>query len=759
MPEYIQTAFSAGEITNDVFGRVDIDWYRLALAECRNCFVRAHGGVSNRAGLRFVSEVFSSPRKSRLVEFQYSTLQTYGLEFGENILRVIKNKGLVLEPDKNITAITKANPAVITINSHGYSNGKKVFLKNIGGMTELNGRFFDVTVVDSNKISIGVDSTNYTTYTSGGKCGVVFQLATPYSEQEVQELKFVQSADVVYITHKNHKPKELTRSDHHVWTLSDMAFSPELSAPTGLTATVPDTGTPQKTYKYVVTAETEAGEESIASSEVSAVSKDMDQGGTISLSWNPVSGAVRYNIYKEQNGAGIHGWVGSSSNLTFIDDNMVGDMSNTPTTGARNPFDGSGKYPSVVSFYEQRSIFGATGDQPQTVFASRTGNYNNMGVSKPARDDDAITFTLASKQVNDIKHIFDLNDLILFTGGGEWRVHGGAEGDPITPSGINAKKQTGWGCNDVVPTLIGETVLFVQKEGKKVRALGYDLEKAGYKGNDLSIRVPHFFEDGATIVDMAYAQEPHSIVWCVLSNGDLLGFTYVEEQNVWAWHKHTTDGQFENVMVIDEGGYSVPYFVVKRYVNGSHKRYIEYLDNRDFQSVEDAFFVDSGLSYEGPAIDKVKGLDHLEGKKVSVLGDGNVQNQKTVVDGSINLDREVTKLHIGLPYLSHIKTLRPALNIPGGGQGKQKVLDDVSLRVKKTRGIKVGKDLNNLDSFEEIKAENLIPNEPLPLVTGDLTELIFENGYDDDGQFFVVQDYPLPMTILALIPSLEVGYK
>lgn len=683
MVDVMQTAFSAGEISNDLMGRVDLDWYRLALSRCRNAIVHPHGGVSNRAGTHFIGEVIDSLYQSRLIEFQFSSVQTYILEFSNLKMRVIKDGQYVLDG------------------------------------------------------------------------GVPYELVTPYTATQAQEINFVQSADVMYIVHEDHPPKELARYDHDDWEITTMAFTPSLLAPASVSATATDTGAPTITYRYVVTSEDEKGNESLASGVVTRTCKDMNTGtDSITLTWTAATDAESYNIYKEENESGVYGWIGRSDALKFKDQNIIPDNFNTPILTVKNPFDSVGNYPSAVSFYEERLVFASTTNNPQTIYMSHTGRYNYFSVSKPARDDEAVTFTPVSRKVSTINHLVDLNDLILLTKDQEWRVHGGNAGDPITPSSINPKRQTGWGSTRATPLLIGEVILYIQKGGRKVRALGYSLESDGYKGNDLTIRVPHFFEDGTTIVDMAYSQEPDSIVWAVLSNGDMAAFTYIQEQNVWAWHYHETDGLVENIAVITEDGYDVPYIVVKRTIDGSDVRYIEKIDNRTFVDIEDAFFVDCGLTYSGAPISTVSGLDHLEGKTVDVLADGNVQNQKVVSSGGITLDRPASKLSIGLPYTSYIETLRLALNSPAGAQNKKKVVEDLTIRVKNTRGIKIGSDL---DSAQEIKPNYFEPDAPLPMITGDLEGETYDSGWETSGQITISQEYPLPMTVVSIIPKVKIG--
>jgi hypothetical protein len=170
----IQPSFSAGEISPALYARVDLAKYDAGLKRAKNVFIRPHGGVSNRAGLKFCCEVKNSANGARLIPFSFNTTQTYVLEFGNQYMRVITNGGQVLETGKTPTAITKANPGVMTIASHGYSNGDEVYISGVGGMTELNGRNFIVAGVTTNTFTLkdlygtAIDTTSFTTFTSGG---------------------------------------------------------------------------------------------------------------------------------------------------------------------------------------------------------------------------------------------------------------------------------------------------------------------------------------------------------------------------------------------------------------------------------------------------------------------------------------------------------------------------------------------------------------------------------------------------------------
>lgn len=218
---YIQTNFTAGEQSPLLRGRVDIAKYPNSARTIENFRIMAHGGIQKREGSIFASEVRYSDKKTRLIEFEFSTTQAYTLEFGDKYIRIYRNNGQVTY-SHSITGVTKANPAVVDFGfEKNHRTGDKVDISSVGGMTELNGNTYTITRVDNFSFSLdGVDSTSYGTYTSGGAAVRPYSIETPWIESELFDLQFSQSADVMWITHQNVKVQKLSRSADDVWTLT-----------------------------------------------------------------------------------------------------------------------------------------------------------------------------------------------------------------------------------------------------------------------------------------------------------------------------------------------------------------------------------------------------------------------------------------------------------------------------------------------------------------------------------------------------------
>jgi hypothetical protein len=233
-----QTNFTAGELTPKLAGQVDFKKYSNGVETLENMTVFPQGGVSRRNGSRFVCEVKDSTAITRLISFEFNITQAYVLEFGNNYIRFLKDNGQITETAKTITAITKANPAVVTSTSHGFSNGDHVWIAGVVGMTRLNGRRFVVASTATNTFALtGEDSTSYDAYSSGGTASKTYEIATTYTSAELYDLQFTQSADVMYIVHPNHPPAKLSRTGHTSWTLNDVDFQVGPFLDTNTTAT------------------------------------------------------------------------------------------------------------------------------------------------------------------------------------------------------------------------------------------------------------------------------------------------------------------------------------------------------------------------------------------------------------------------------------------------------------------------------------------------------------------------------------------
>jgi len=516
-------SFTAGELSSSMEGRTDFAKYFNGASNIENFVVLPHGPVTRRPGTYFVSEIKTSSAKTRLIPFTFSTEQTYILEFGNLYIRFFKDDGQITEGNKVISGISQANPGVVTSNGHGYANGDFVNISGVVGMTEVNNKTFKVANKATNTFQLtdidgtNVNTTNFTAYGSDGIANRIYQITTEFTTAQLFDLKFAQSADVMYICHPSHEVEKLSRTGHTSWSLDEVDFGdkgPYLDANT--TAT---TITPQQA--------------AAATGKNLTLSATTGVNGSVGWLATDVGRIVKFNGGTAIITARTNATVAVATILTaFTNDNAIaafqlGAFSNT--TG----------HPSCVSFFEQRLVFAATNDQPQTMFFSKSGDYENMTIGTNA--DDAMIYTIAANQVNAIKSLKATRTLICMTTGGEYAVSSGTSQDAITPSNINIRKQSNYGSAGVDALSIGNATIFLQRAKRKIRELAYNFNTDGYVAPDLTILADHISDTG--IVQMDYQQEPYSVVWAARTDGVLSGLTYNRLENVVAWHRHILGGK------------------------------------------------------------------------------------------------------------------------------------------------------------------------------------------------------------------------
>lgn len=817
----IQPSFAGGEIAPNVYGRVDLAKYAVALRRCRNFIVRQYGGIENRPGTRFIAEAKYSDKKCRLIPFQFSTIQTYALEFGDGYMRVFKDGGQVL---------TSSNTA--------------------------------------------------------------YELATPYAEADLFDLKFTQSADVMTICHPKYPPRELQRYAHDNWALVQVvtnngpfediniteANTVYASAETGtitLTSTAAifgeeqvgqlfyleqpavDSVTVWETGKTVTVGLIRRADGNYYRANTAGKTGTLRPSHTEGMAWDGWGGdgdedtGIQWEYLHSGNGicritaVAENGLTATATVLSRIPSNVVGS-SKASYKWARYAWNTVNGYPGTVVYYQQRLFFAASTAYPQTIWASRSGDYKDFGKSSPIADDDRITFTYAGRQVNEIRHLIDVGSLVALTSGGQFQVKGD-QNSVLTPTSFSFSSQGSDGASSTPPITVSNIAIFIQEKGSVVRDLAYSFDVDGYQGSDLTVLANHLFQ-GYQLVDWSFTVVPYSAAWAIRNDGMLLALTYLRDQQVFAWAPQPTDGKFESTCSISEGTEDGVYFSVQRTVNGQAKRYIERLSSRQFTDDIDAFFVDSGLSYDGrntdvsrsisisstngswvwsgpftltisgsayfsasnvgdeihfpyseteddEVVDKTirltvleyvsgnqvtvqanrdipaafqavatpnwylarntfSGLNHLEGKTVSILADANVESQKVVSGGTVTLDAPGAVVHIGLPIAAEFETLD--INIPNQETllDKKMVISQVSLLVNSSRGVYAGTDGKNM--YEYAQREYEFYDKPVDDTTGTI-DISIDANWGKGGRIYVRQSDPLPLSILAVIPSVTVG--
>jgi len=350
----IQTSFNSGEWSPSLYAQVNLKQYHSGAALLRNFFVDTRGGATTRPGTKYVATCKSNGIV-RPIPFQASFTVSYMLEFGDGYVRFFNNGAPILEVGKAITAITQANPGVITSNAHGFSNGDWVSISTVVGMTQLNNNTYIVTGATANTFTLTdlfgnvVDTTAFGAYTSGGLAQRVYTIASPYLASEVFGIRYIQNVNQLILCHPNYQPYVLTLISAANWTLAPIAIGSTVTAPTGqAVATTLAAGTVN--YAYVITAIDSNGQESAPSAfaTLANVTDIRSVAGTNTITWTAVANAASYNIYRAQPRYGAvvppgsdFGFIGNVTNLTMIDSNISVDFSQGPPI-PQNPFFGSG---------------------------------------------------------------------------------------------------------------------------------------------------------------------------------------------------------------------------------------------------------------------------------------------------------------------------------------------------------------------------------------------------------------------------------
>ncbi len=582
--------------------------------------------------------------------------------------------------------------------------------------------------------------------------GVV--ISAPWEVADLPLLSFAQVGDVVYFAHKKYPLHKLLRTGqgpYYTWSVEQVQLNTSLTAPQKPTVSFNGTASGY-TLRYKVVAVDAQGKESLASPAGEVQAKhpsDWVVGDSTKLTLKTVEGAVEYNIYREE--AGYFGFIGISSTTSFTDNNYQADISDTPREDW-DPF-AEGNYPGVVSFHQQRMVLAATPKSPQAFYMSRVGDFENFRKSRPLQDDDPVEYLIASGNIDAITWTASFGDLLIGTSGSEYKASG--DGAAITSANVYITAQSYWGSSNLFPIIIGNSIMHVQRHGARVRDLFYSLEKDGYSGNDLSIMAPHLF-DGFSLRQWAYQQSPSSSIWVVRSDGTLLALTYMKEHDIWGWSRHITQGKVRSVVTVSGAEGDSIFLVVQRNIGGQEHYYLERLASRwqEPHGVEQAFFVDAGKSYQwAEATKDIAQLEHLEGCVVSVLAEGSPVEGLMVQDGAITLPFAAKTVHVGLPYTSKLATLpTEGEGHSGTTLGKMRGIGQCIVRVQATVGGKYGATEQHLYDFPFVPE---FWGKPVELVSEDI-HFSPGGGQAFDSTVWLVQDRPLPFTVMALIMDMDI---
>lgn len=724
----IWTNWTAGEASPLIAGRPDLEKYYNTARRVENFICQPHGGVITRPGTRFIAEARGGDGTVRLLPFAFNVDQAYILELGEDAagsgyIRFFTDQGGVLGAvDPNLvtdgefststgwtydpTYWAVGNGSAVCDASHvafgsvlranlgwelqeGQTYRVQVHLQDYVG-TPLGGGLIPILGgVSATGVSMQGDGTHTKFIQAGAgtalglrgeewfkakltsvsvKSYEHYRVASPWTADQILDLKFCQSADVMYLCHPLVPPQKLSRYGHADWTLEPVNFI-----------------------------------------------------GTPSTVITPGPGTVT-----------VMDW-------------------------------GTDNWPGAVMFHEQRAWWAATPDRPQTLWASVSGDAEDMTLSTGAEDPDGgMKYTIAADQVNPIFWMVPQETLVIGTWGSIWSVGARSSLDAITPDTVFVVRTSTYGASKLQGLQIAGSIIFMGRDHQQVLEMAYRLESDGLDTQPINILSEHITRSPGRayggVSAMSWAQNPHGVIWLVRGDGMIATGTFHPGQDVMAWARTITNGSFESLAVIPGQYRDEVWVVVKRRIQQQDHRYIEMFEsvygaepgNLD---IEDAFQVDCGLTYAGSATTLVTGAEHLAGEMVNVLTDGAVHPQVEVSDaGTVNLDWPANKVILGLPYRCLLETQNlEAGAADGTAQGKKKRIHSVVLRFFNTVGAKVGVDEQTLQELDFRQVEHEM-DAAIPGFEGDIIHRP-DSGFASHGRLVVVQDDPLPMNLLALMPQ------
>lgn len=771
-----------GELAPLIYGRIELDIFKKGLAKCENFIVQPQGGARFRPGTIYVNHTRLN-KKAVLIPFQFSSIQAYLIEATDQHFRFYKDGAIILETAKTITAITQASPGVITSTSHGFSNGDEVYINSIAGMTRLNNRFFLVANSTTNTFTLtdvnanAINTTALSAYISGGTASRIYEISTPYLEADLERIQYTQNADTMYIVNQGYEPRKLTRSAHTNWTLA-----------------------------------------------------------------------------------------------TFV--------------RTADPFTAGTKYPQAVAFNDSgRLVYGGTLDNPETFWGSQaptTGSPQYDVFTTGTTNTDAVIFTLAPihGKVDAINWITNTAKfMIAGTFGSLRRVYGSAEDQPIDANDITAKSVEAFGVYPVLPVSSGSSLFYIQRDGKFIRSMEFDITSDSYLTTDRTLVASHLNVSGFKYMNQQ--QGLPNLMWVTRNDGKVIGLTFQDRENISGWHRHYIGGahvddnsvtqSFARILwtgvMLRSANYDQQWFVVERKINGGTWRSIEYFAdlpdyprqidfytgkdneladtmrfyNAVFEKNKDSCHLDMSIAFDGSDLgfnaivtatpsgittgssititasgaifdstmigrqiwksydingngggraeitaytdsthvtakvisafdntnaitagfwyltsDSISGLDHLEGETIQIVTDGAVHPDVTVVNGSIGLDYQASKVIAGYKYRGTIQTLNlDTSGQSGSAEAKPRNLISTEIRFLDTLGAQIGTNIYQLEKLDFRSSSN-ITDRPPPLYSGNYRQTYSDSWEQEQKEFIILQESPLPCNVLSMDLELNV---
>ena len=878
----LYTSFNNGELTPRALGRARLSKYTSSLNTCSNFLPTVYGGLYNRPGTAYIATLEDPTSKSILIPFEASSTEAYILETNSGYFRLYRNNTFVTKTSPITNSTFDSDISGWSDESEGSStvlhNTNNMQLTQVGSdkakaiapmLLKAGNQEYTLTLdISTNnlQIKVGTSTSDFSVLNTILTPGIgksvnftpsaplnspdlyiyietvgegtvevdnislntpIYKIPHPYTDTQLDDLRWAQSNDVLYFVHPDVSPRQLIRYNEDQWQMTEIDFTDG-----------PYLDTQQTTENYIVqdrltttltpsdtsgTATFTASTDLFKATDVGRLIRyrgTTDDTGEISYTGTgnqtyfdipffpkdednievylvsssgkrvlKIGGGADYTIEDEQvkmqtapsssdlliirrqdSGSGEWGYgkIVTFSSATEVDVQIIRplDSTNTSTDWRLGSWGDTTGYPKLITFHEQRLIFGNTYTQPLAIWGSQAFDFINFSPDNilnlgDVDEDTSYTFVVASNILDEIKWVSSQRTLLLGTLNNVYNVSGGTNNASITPTSINIKKEVSVGSRTALITQTDTRTLFIGKLGRGIRSLGYRFEIDGYVAEDVNLFAEHIGKE-SNFKKIVYAEVPNKTFWILRENGTIVSMTYLPDQDVTGWARHTfggTDVIVKDLAVIPTEKEDRVYFLIERTINGQTVQYIEYL-TEDFGNTlkEDAKYSDSLVTYSGSSISTITGLDHLEGEEVVILANGNIHPNRTITSGQLALEYPVTKAQIGLPYTCTMETIPIEAGIPfGTTQMTIQRIIEAGINFLDSLNCQFGYSPIQLDTLTFRSASDRMDTSP-PLFTG-YKILKFPHGHELDSKIVVYQNQPLPVHIRAIVIKIEVTDK
>lgn len=766
MPNLLVTALNAGELSPYMDARTDVEKYRTGCRTLENMVVLPYGGVYRRAGTQYLGEAKLANQRCRLIGFNFSVTTRFVLELGDQYIRVWGNDSPVLSGGVPLEVASPYLEAelreiqYVQVNDIMYLAHANHAPRKLARVADNNWTLAVVKwdyppVLDQNITPVTIASSAATGATTLTASASTFQSGHVGSQWAIQ---WPRTSGSINETIDGNKTSTATLDIQGTWTLTTVGTWLGTIRLLRIPRTAMDANggvgftdfevvrefnslTTARNFTATSTEDDRVGLKlqilnyvSNTNARVFLESTDFNSGGTVTI--NSVASGTSA-------GATVDKWLGGTITAT--------------TQWYEAAYSDVRGYPRAVAIHEQRLAFAGTTHQPNTVWCSKVDDFENFELGSNA--DAALQFTVASSEGNRISWMFSQKRLMIGTSGDEWTIGGADSGAPFTATNIQAQRQSGYGSKTIRAILFNDVLLFVQRRGRKVRELTYNFERDGWVAPDLTVLAEHITE--GEIAEMAFQQQPDAILWAVKGDGKLVGMSYERDQNVVAWHRHSTDGSFESVATVYglAGNDDEVWFSVQRTIGGVSKRYIERFkaDNRanfESETKTDWWYLDCATRYSGAPTATVTGLGHLNGKTAGILADGAAQVSATVSGGQVVLAKAAAKVLVGLPFTSTVLPMKFDYELRDGStRGRRKRINRATVSLYRSLGGEVSTDGTDYYFLYPRDFDDPMDASPPPF-SGD-AEVVVGGDYSFDGDFYLRQTLPYPLTVRALVIKLD----